>query len=185
MSYTDVTALNFMSKRCAPNNHSVPLKNNRAVDKEIAFKKYRKIIIYRLTNICSVWYNIVISEKSSRGVSKTEGMKSNEILLMEQSNGDLMYVRRRKGSNPDRKKFPMLKCPLCKKNLHTVFNAGVKNDAFLFDVDDEKYRLLSRNHVYKCARCHHTIGVHYLNAEEKRFLSLLKKQESGNKTAPA
>ena len=112
-------------------------------------------------------------------------MKSNEILLMEQSNGDLMYVCRRKGSNPDRKKFPMLKCPLCKKNLHTVFNAGVKNDAFLFDVDDEKYRLLSRNHVCKCARCHHTIGVHYLNAEEKRFLSLLKEQESSNKIAPA
>ena len=168
------------------NNHPVPLKNNRAVDKEISFKKITKNIIYRLTNICSIWYNIVIKEKIAKGgVSKTEEMKSNEILLMEQSNGDLMYVCRRKGSNPDRKKFPMLKCPLCKKNLHTVFNAGVKNDAFLFDVDDEKYRLLSRNHVYKCARCHHTIGVHYLNAEEKRFLSLLKEQEPSNKIALA
>lgn len=53
-------------------------------------------------------------------------MKSNKILLKEQSNGDLMYVYRRKGSNPNREKYPMLKCPLCKKNLHTVFDASVK-----------------------------------------------------------
>ena len=42
LSYTNVTELNFMSKRCAPNNHPVPLKNNRAVDKEITFKKISK-----------------------------------------------------------------------------------------------------------------------------------------------
>lgn len=66
-------------------------------------------------------------------------MKSNKILLKEQSNGDLMYVYWRNGSNPNREKYPMLKCPLYKKNLHTVFNASVKNDAFLFDVEDERY----------------------------------------------
>lgn len=31
-------------------------------------------------------------------------MKSNKILLKEQSNGDLMYVYRRKGSNPNRER---------------------------------------------------------------------------------
>ena len=68
MSYTDVTASNFMSKRCAPNNHRVPLKNNRAVDKEITSIFFEKNIIFHLTNICSVWYNIVIKEKIVKGV---------------------------------------------------------------------------------------------------------------------
>lgn len=112
-------------------------------------------------------------------------MKSNKILLKEQSNGDLMYVYRRKGSNPNREKYPMLKCPLCKKNLHTVFNASVKNDAFHFDVEDERYRCLPRNHVYKCARCHHTIGVHYLNVEERRRLGLPQEHEYHEKIALA
>ena len=108
-------------------------------------------------------------------------MKNNVILLKAQRNGDLMYIERKKGSNPNGEKSPMLKCPLCKKNLHTVFDASVKNNSFLFDVEDERYRYLLRDHVYKCARCHHTIGVHYLTVKERRRLGLPLEHECHEK----
>ena len=37
-----------------------------------------------------------------------------------QENGDILYTPKKKGSNPEHEKKPMLKCPICKKNLHTV-----------------------------------------------------------------
>lgn len=91
------------------------------------------------------------------------------VILQEQPNGDLLYICKRKGSNPDRKKYPMLKCPLCKKNLHPVFNVSVKNNAILFDIDDPRYRDFPRNHICKCAGCHHTIGVHYKSLKERQL----------------
>ena len=108
-------------------------------------------------------------------------MNGTTILLQEQENGDLLYIRKWKGSNPEKKRFPVLKCPLCKKNLHPVLNASVKNDAILFDVADPRYKNIPRNHVYKCARCHHTIGIHYLNDEERKRVGLPLQHECHGK----
>lgn len=112
-------------------------------------------------------------------------MKRGRILLQEQRNGDWMFVSKKKGSNPGREKFPMLKCPLCKKNLHIVHNARVKNNAILFDVDDPKYQNVSRDHVCKCARCHRIIGVHFLNVKERRQRGLPLEHECHEKIALA
>ena len=108
-------------------------------------------------------------------------MNGTTVYLQEQKNGDLLYIRKWKGSNPEKKKFPVLKCPLCKKNLHPVFKPSVKNDAILFDVADPKYKNYPRNHVYKCARCHHIIGIYYLSDEDRRRLGLPQQSECHRK----
>lgn len=56
--------------------------------------------------------------------------------------GDTIHTQRRKYSNPDNHRSPIIKCPLCGKNLYAVFNAQVKNDCIPFDADDPKYREL-------------------------------------------
>ena len=75
----------------------------------------------------------------------------------------------------------MLKCPLCKKNLHSVYDAKVKNDSILFDVDDPHYKDFPCNHVCKCSRCHHTIGVYYLSVKDRRILGLPLEHECHEK----
>ena len=79
----------------------------------------------------------------------------------------------------------MLKCPLCKKNLHEVFDAKTKNNSILFDIDDPKYKDFPRNHVRKCPRCHHTIGVYYLTVKDRQRLGLPLEHECHEKIALA
>ena len=107
--------------------------------------------------------------------------KTREIYLHLQKSGDFIYTSTRKGSNPLHEKMPMLKCPVCKKNLHSVFDAKTKNDAFLFDVDDPKYKNHPRDHVCKCSRCHHAIGVYYLSVKDRRKLGLPLEHECHEK----
>ena len=98
-----------------------------------------------------------------------------------QSNGDLLYATKRKGSNPWHEKTPMLKCPICKKNLHKVFDAKTKNNSLLFDVNDPKYKNFPRDHICKCSRCHHIIGVLNLSPKDRRILGLPLEHECHEK----
>lgn len=98
-----------------------------------------------------------------------------------QENGDILYTPKKKGSNPEHEKKPMLKCPICKKNLHTVYDTAAKNNSLLFDVDDPRYKDFPRDHICKCSRCHHTIGVYQLSAKERRRLGLPLEHECHEK----
>lgn len=108
-------------------------------------------------------------------------MRTSDTYLQLQSNGDILCIHKRKGSNPEREKKPMLKCPLCKKNLYSVYDAKVKNDSILFDVNDPRYKDYPRNHICKCSRCHHTIGIMFLSPKTRRMLGLPLEHECHEK----
>lgn len=101
--------------------------------------------------------------------------------LQFQKNGDLLFKTKRKGSNPTREKRPMLKCPICKKNLHKVYDAKVKNDAILFDIDNPRYKDFPRSHICKCSRCHRTIGIYYLTVKARRMMGMKLEHECHGK----
>ena len=95
--------------------------------------------------------------------------------------GDTIHTQRRKYSNPDNHRSPIIKCPLCGKNLYAVFNAQVKNDCIPFDADDPKYWELEYEYKIRCSRCHHFIGILVLDARKRKKLGLPYQNEMHSK----
>ena len=88
------------------------------------------------------------------------------------SDGNIIQTCCKKGSNPERRKMPTIKCPVCKKFLYSVLDPKVKNDCFPFVADDPKYRNLIGNHIVRCPRCHHMIGVFMIDAHVRKQLGI-------------
>lgn len=91
-----------------------------------------------------------------------------------------LLLMRRKGSNPEHKRRPTVKCPLCKKILYTVANATVRNCVLAYDVRDPRYASYPVEYYMRCSRCHNVIGITYLNTELRKKLGLPLLHEKTN-----
>lgn len=100
-----------------------------------------------------------------------EKKHKHELLGTIREDGETLQICR-KGFNPNREKAPMLKCPVCKKNLHRVWKAFVKNNVILYDRDDSRYADLPCETQMRCSKCHHMIGQITLDTYSRKLLGL-------------
>ena len=91
-----------------------------------------------------------------------------------------LLLERRKGSNPEKKRGPAVKCPLCKKNLFFVSDANGRNNHLVYDLRDPKYAFLPRDLIIRCSRCHNNIGITTLNTERRRMFGFPLLHEKAN-----
>ena len=82
------------------------------------------------------------------------------------SDGEFIFCSKNKGSNPERKREPSINCPNCGKFMFSVYDKYVKNDILCYDMVDPKYQNYPREHIRVCSKCHHRIGMIYLDANE-------------------
>ncbi len=97
---------------------------------------------------------------------------ANTAYMYEDENGDLIFTSKLKGANPNHEKHPGIKCPNCGKLLFYVMNKDVKNDTLCFDIDTMDIKDFPRNYVRLCKKCHHHIGILFLNPKIRRILDI-------------
>ena len=86
--------------------------------------------------------------------------------------GEFIFCSKNKGSNPERKREPSINCPNCGKFMYSVYDKHVKNDILCYDMTDPKYQNYPREHIRVCSKCHHRIGMIYLDAKLRLKLGL-------------
>ena len=87
---------------------------------------------------------------------------------------------RMKGTNPEGRREPVVKCPICKKILYSVLNTTVRNNTLSYDLRDPQYASLPREYIYRCPRCHNDVGIVHLNTELRRMLGFPLLHEKTN-----
>ena len=103
-----------------------------------------------------------------------------ETLSILRQDGDVLLVCR-KGFNPEGERNPMLKCPVCWKNLHRVWKPYIKNDTILFNRDDPRYADLPFETQMRCSKCHHVIGELIMDSGSRKLLGLPQAYECHRK----
>lgn len=103
------------------------------------------------------------------------------LIMQWTEDGDLIFLSKLKGSNPNREKHPTINCPHCGKFMYYVFDKRAKNDSLCFDIEDPQYSNLIRDHIRVCPKCHHRIGILKLTPNLRRRLGVPLRHECKEK----
>ena len=103
------------------------------------------------------------------------------LIMQWTEDGDLIFLSKLKGSNPNREKHPTINCPHCGKFMFYVFDKNAKNDTLCFDVEDPRYCSFYRDHIRVCPKCHHRIGIIKLTPKLRRAVGFPQRHECRQK----
>lgn len=103
------------------------------------------------------------------------------LIMQWTKDGELVFLSKKKGSNPNHEKHPTINCPNCGKFMYYVYDKNVKNDILCYDLADPAYQCLPRSHIRICPKCHHRIGIMHLNPRLRKKLALPLRHECHEK----
>ena len=102
-------------------------------------------------------------------ISSSKASENAGFVLLKSSECIVLNSRRM------RERHPSLRCPVCRKILGAFDTPRDKNCTLVYDAGDPRMKEFPHNHLRKCPRCHHAIGITVL---EDRTEELFRQSET-------